>query len=85
VEDIARFVVVALLLSVPLYAQHGGEGRGTESHGGPEHGVGEGHIPAHGPAPVHAPPGQHRRKTTANSMTFTDILRRRTFMQRTIA
>jgi hypothetical protein len=40
-------LVVALMLSVNAFSQHGG--------GGAEHGVGGGHIPAHGPSPIGAP------------------------------
>lgn len=57
-KNLARLIIAALLLSLPLYAQHRG---GAPAHGaapargGLEHGVGGGHIPTHGPAPVRAP------------------------------
>jgi hypothetical protein len=62
-KNLARLTIAALLLALPLYAQHqGGEPAhgapahgAAPSHGGPERGVGGGHIPTRGPAPVHAP------------------------------
>jgi hypothetical protein len=67
-KNLARLTIAALLLALPLYAQHqGGEpghgapGHGAPaheaapSHGGPERGVGGGHIPTRGPAPSRAP------------------------------
>jgi hypothetical protein len=53
-KNLIAFVAVLLLVSLPVFAQHGGE-----------HGVGgAGHIPAHGPSPARAghpapAPGPH--------------------------
>jgi hypothetical protein len=44
-----RILAVSLVLSLPVWAQHGG-------HGGGGHAVGGGFIPKHGPAPSHGTP-----------------------------
>lgn len=43
-----RFLAFPLVLSLPLWAQHGNQGGG--------HGVGGGYVPRHGPPPSHAAP-----------------------------
>jgi hypothetical protein len=44
-----RFLALSLVLSLPLWAQHGG-------HGGGGHAVGGGYVPKHGPPAFHGTP-----------------------------
>ena len=66
VKYLARFAVVALFLSLPLFAQHAGAPRGGGAARGTERGVGGGHIPARGPVrnttPHPAPSQNEHRK-----------------------
>lgn len=58
-KNFVGFVLVALVFSVPAFAQRGsGEQSGNKSRG-----VGGGHVPSHGPAPVrgNARPVQENR------------------------
>jgi len=54
---VSRILAVLLVLSVPVWAQHGG-------HGGGGHAVGGGYIPRHGPPAFHGTPHQAAPKAS---------------------
>lgn len=54
-RSFATLAIFALLLSLPLCAQHKEAPHGGGHPASAPHGVGGGYIPQHGPAPVHAP------------------------------
>lgn len=63
-RSLTTLAIFALLVSLPLCAQHKGGDRGGGHAAQPQHGVGGGYIPSHGPSPH--PAAAPKRESTGH-------------------